>query len=180
MADDDLICIRRCREGDVEAFGDLVEKYQKPVFNAVFRVVHDYEDAREITQQVFMKIFENLSRFDPERRFFSWLYRVAVNEAINFVSSKKPTESLERDVPHEALDPEAAYQNREAGRDVRRAIADLTLDYRVVVVLRHFLQLSYREMGDVLNIPEKTVKSRLFTARQQLRSALEAMGYREN
>lgn len=177
MADDDSICIRRCLDGDVDAFDELVDKYQKPVFNAVYRIVLHYEDAREVTQQVFMKVFENLPRFDPHRKFFSWLYRVAINESLNFVSSRRPEDGLNHDVEHPDPSPEQSLQTSETRRDVQQALTRLSIDHRVVIILKHFLHLSYREAAEILQIPEKTFKSRLFTARRELKITLEKMGY---
>ena len=85
----DLAWVNRCLDGDVEAFGNLVEKYQRPVFNVILRMVDSYEDASEISQQTFLKAFENLGRFRRERKFFSWIYRIAINESINHLNKRR-------------------------------------------------------------------------------------------
>lgn len=172
--DPDATFVERCIHGDLEAFGPLVERYQRPIFRAIMHMVGNYEDARELTQQTFLKAFARLSSYDRERKFFSWLYRIAMNESINHIKARRSFEPLDeaelpRDVPFETL---------ERNRAVRQAVMALKPEYRAVVVLRHFLDCSYRDAADVLNLPEKTVKSRLFAARQLLRDALAPAGER--
>lgn len=174
---DDLKCVRRCLEGDVEAFGELVERYQVTVFNAVYRMVRHYEDAREITQAVFLKAFRNLESFDLDRRFFSWLYRIAMNESINFNAARRPAEEIPETLPSPGRSPEDLLEASEIERHVGSALLTLTPDYRAVVVLRHFMDCSYLEAAEILQIPEKTVRSRLFSARRVLREALAEYGY---
>ena len=82
---DDIALMERCRNGDRQAFETLVVRYQKPVYNAAYRMLHNTEDARDVTQTVFLKVFENLDKYDPSHRFFSWIYRIALNESINWL-----------------------------------------------------------------------------------------------
>jgi RNA polymerase sigma-70 factor (ECF subfamily) len=173
----DAECLRRTLAGETEAFEELVVKYQRPVFNAICRMVADPEDAREISQNVFMKAFAHIDRFDPQRRFFSWLYRIAMNDAINFLASKHPAEPLAESYSSPAAGPDGDFEASETRRHVDEALTHLTPEYRAVVVLRHFLDCSYHEIAEVLELPEKTVKSRLFTARHALRDELTARGY---
>jgi RNA polymerase sigma-70 factor (ECF subfamily) len=173
----DRVAVERCLEGDLDAFGSLIERYQRPVFNTVLHMVGDAEDAREVCQQAFMKAFEHLSSYDRDRKFFSWIYRVAVNESINFIKARRPHESLNENLEHPRPNPAEHFQELEQWTHLHEAIMKLEPNYRAVVILRHFIHLSYREVSDILNLPEKTVKSRLFTARQLLREALEARGH---
>ncbi|HEU5162268.1 MAG TPA: sigma-70 family RNA polymerase sigma factor [Thermoanaerobaculia bacterium] len=173
----DLAWVNRCLDGDVDAFGNLVEKYQRPVFNVILRMVGSYEDASEISQQVFLKAFENLGRFGRERRFFSWIYRIAINESINHIQTRRQFDSLNPDIPSSGPGPSDELEAAETSRALFTAIATLKPEHRAVVILRHFLNLSYRDAAGILEIPEKTVKSRLFTARQLLRDALTARGF---
>ena len=85
----DRLAVERCRRGDVEAFGTLIDRYDKPVFNAILHMVGNQDDAREICQQAFMKAFEHLDSFDANRRFFSWIYKVAINESINHLKARR-------------------------------------------------------------------------------------------
>lgn len=173
----DAECVRRTLEGDTDAFEDLVLRYQKPVFNAICRMVHDTEDAREIAQTTFMKAFTNLGHFDRKRRFFSWLYRIAMNDSINFLASRHDVEPLAPTQRSLEANPEETCENSETRRNVDAALGKLSPDQRSVVVLCHYLGCSYRDASEVLGIPEKTVKSRLFKARQILREELTAIGY---
>jgi RNA polymerase sigma-70 factor (ECF subfamily) len=173
----DRIAIERCRQGDLDAFGRLIDRYERPVFNAILHMVGNAEDAREICQQVFMKAFEHLDTYDANRRFFSWIYRAAINESINHLKSRRPSEPLDERLQYPQPDPAQTYEEAERREHLQKTIRSLDENYRAVVILRHFLHFSYREMADVLNVPEKMVKSRLFTARQLLRQALEAKGH---
>jgi RNA polymerase sigma-70 factor (ECF subfamily) len=166
--------VERCLGGDVDAFGELIDRYQRPVFRAVFHVVGSYEDAREVCQQAFMKAYEHLSTFDPNRRFFSWLYRVALNEAINFIHSRRSFEPIEAVQVDRGPSAFQSFEAAERRLQVREAVMSLDENYREVILLRHYFHCSYSEAAEVLHIPEKTVKSRLFAARQMLRDALTA------
>ena len=121
----DRIAVERCLQGDVDAFGTLVERYQRPVFNTVLHMVGDAEDAREVCQQAFMKAFEHLSSYDPERKFFSWLYRVAVNESINHLKAKRPHDPLDETFEHPRPNPAQHFEELEEWTHLHAAIMDL-------------------------------------------------------
>lgn len=169
---DDPDVVRRCLAGDTRAFSELVARYSAPVFGVAFRITGSRQDAEDVTQTAFLKSFERLPTFDPKYRFFSWIYRIAVNEALNLGRSRKPAEDLDDQLPAENLSPE----QREREELLRAGLQELPPDYRAVVVLRHFEEMSYDEIAGVLDIPAKTVKSRLFTARMQLREILVNKG----
>ena len=174
-ADPELV--RESLLGNQRAFEVLVRKYEKPIFNLALRMLKDRDDAADVAQSVFVKAYEKLDSFDQSHEFFSWIYRIAINESINFKKRTKRLDEYESGVSA-VLSPtqEAAY-----GADVLRdeivgAIETLTMDYQIVIVLRHFHDFSYEEMAEVLSVPEKTIKSRLFTARQQLKEVLATKG----
>lgn len=173
----DRDAIERCRGGDVEAFGDLIDRYERPVYNAILHMVGNPEDARELCQQAFMKAFEHLASYDTNRRFFSWIYRVAMNESINHLKARRSYEPLSDKLPYSHPNPAERYEDIEQRNHLEKAITALDDNYRSVLILRHFIHLSYREIADILNVSEPIVKSRLFTARQLLRQALEARGH---
>lgn len=160
-----------------ETFAWIVREYSRAVFNIAFRIANDREDAMDITQTTFLKAYERLDTYDPSHKIFSWLYKIAVNEAINCVNRRKRSEPLRDDDVALAPGPEEECAQNETSRELQRALLDINLEYRTVVVLRHFQDLSYREIGDILSIPEKTVKSRLFTGRRLLRDVLLKQGY---
>ena len=158
----------RALGGDRHSFDLLVEKYYKVLFNGALRMVNDTEDARDIAQITFMKAYQKLSTFKPEYKFFSWIYRIMIHESLNLLGRRRPRVELDADLVATQRDPEAECAQSELSQAVSAALQRLTLDHRVVVVLRHFLGLSYEEMASVLGIPARTVKSRLYAARRQL------------
>ena len=151
--DSDGSLVRRCCNGDRRAFEALVVRYERPVYNAALRMLHDREEARDVAQTVFLKVYEHLGEYDPAHRFYSWIYRIALNESINTLQRRRPRAPL------------------------ASAIATLRDEYRAVIVLRHYLGCSYEDMASILGVPEKTVKSRLFSARQLLKTAMQARGW---
>jgi RNA polymerase sigma-70 factor (ECF subfamily) len=174
---DDLALVERCLGGDNRAFEGIVEKYQKPVFNAVFRIVNDYDDSEDVTQAAFVKAYEKLRSFNRKYKFFSWLYRIAVNESINFVNSRKNLEELNESLMSNEKTPDETFDRIDLSERIRDALLDLKLEYRTVVVLKHFQNLSYQEISYIIDVPEKTVKARLFTARERLKGILLRKGF---
>lgn len=173
---DDRELVSRCLAGDTESFGILVERYQRLLYNVALRMLNDPDDASDATQAAFVKAFDKLHTYKPEYKFFSWIYRIMLNESINAMHRRKPQAELNQDVPSPERNPEQTYETKEMYERVQWAVAQLPLDYRRLIVLRHFGSLSYREMSGALDIPEKTVKSRLFTARRMLRETLLKRG----
>ncbi len=175
---DDSTLVAGSLRGDEGCFRALVERYEKPVYNLAYRMSGDRDDAQDITQSAFVKAFENLSTFDPHRKFFSWLYRIAMNEALNFQRARKenvaPTEDLESDAPrHDRL-----LEDAEARKRLEQAVAALEPDLRSVVILHYFSDCSYGDVSDILGVPERTIKSRLYVAREKLRRLLNQRRYR--
>lgn len=176
IEDQDDVLVQRCLEGNQKAFEVLVDRYQKPVFNLAFRFSLDKQDAEDIAQSVFVKAYEKLSTFDKKFRFFSWLYKIAVNESINFLNRQKKFDSFDEDVHSRNRESEEHSPDHEMTASIDMALLDLKPDYRIVVILNHFQELSYREISQILEIDENTVKSRLFSARKKLKSLLLKRG----
>jgi RNA polymerase sigma-70 factor (ECF subfamily) len=175
---DEIALVRRCQDGDARAFTDLVALYERIIYTLALRMTGDREDARDITQIVFIKVFRGLSGFDVRRRFFSWIYRIAVNESIDRLRGRKPADPID---PQMAAGDTAdqAVERNERAEQVQQAMLDLNEDDRQLLVLRHWLDRSYAEIGEALGIAESTVKSRLFEARQRLGRALRRRGVNE-
>ncbi len=175
--DDDDTLLERYRRGDQDAFAALVVRYHRPIYNAAFWVLRRAEDASDVTQIVFLKVIERLDDYDPQYRFFSWIYRIAINEALNLQRRGAHEAPLDDD-DAEALrsdggGPEAELGSAELSRQVHAAMLKLPTNARVVLSLRHFSECSYDEIAEILALDVKTVKSRLFEARQRLRALLE-------
>ncbi len=173
---DDSDLVKECIDGNLDAFEILVDRYQKPLFNVAFRMIGSRDDACDISQIAFVKAFQKLHLFKPEFKFFSWIYRIVINEAVNFLQQQRHFESLEGVSAPDSESPEKSYELSRLSDAVQLALMELTTDNRSVIILRHFEDLSYEEIGRVLKIPERTVKSRLFSARKQLRDILVKRG----
>jgi RNA polymerase sigma-70 factor (ECF subfamily) len=176
MSDPDSSLVEACLAGDSDAFETLIEKYQGPVYALALRITGSPDDAMDVTQSTFVRAYEGLRGFDPRYRFFSWLYRIGVNQALNALRRPR-TEELAADPVDPAEGPAGAAARAELRGQVQDALRQLTAEHRVAIVLRHFQDLSYQEMGQVLGLPVKTVKSRLFEARRRLRVLLIHQGY---
>jgi len=174
--DDDAL-VTRALSGDTQAFGELVDGYGRVVFNLALRMVGNSEDAHDLTQVTFVKAFEKLDSFDRRSRFFSWLYRIALNESLNWLKRRKRSGELDENLESGQPGPDEVAAASQEEALVQSALMDLTPEYREVIVLRHFQDLSHREIGAVLQLPEKTVKSRLHSARERLAIALRKRGY---
>ncbi len=169
---EDQAALAALRNGDRSGFIGLVERYHRPVYNAAYTILRRVDDASDVTQTVFLRVIERLDDYDPNYRFFSWLYRIAVNEALDVLRRNGREDPLddEIDVPErEGLDPASLFERAEVGAHLRACVMRLSAGDRAVITLRHFAELGYDEIGDVLEIDEATVKSRLFEARRRLR-----------
>ncbi len=176
MEDDvDRVLVERCRNGDRAAFTELVIRYQRPIYNAAFWILRRAEDANDITQIVFLKVAEQLDDYDSHYKFFSWIYRIAVNESLNLLRRNKREEALDDEIDLPGADnanPEWQLGEAERARRLQRALLSLATNDRMVLTLRHFGECSYQEIAQILDVDEKTVKSRLFEARHRLRDIL--------
>jgi RNA polymerase sigma-70 factor (ECF subfamily) len=175
--DADAARVRDCLAGDPQAFAALVERYEKPVFNVALRMLRHPDDARDVVQNVFLKAYQSLRSYDPRFKFYSWIYRMAINESLDILrlrgrSSGPVDEQLAADDagPTESL---AGDQLREVVLD---AVEKLQPEHRAVIVLKYFVDRSYEDMGQILGIAAGTVKSRLYEARQQLKEQLASRG----
>lgn len=170
--DRDLIQ-RACR-GDGEAFGELVTRYQKSVFNVCYRMTNERREAEDLTQETFLRIYSRLDTFDLEREFGPWVRRAAANLCLNHLESQKITAELDDDRDAgESSQPESVVEVRERSEQIRVALASLPAHYRAVVELRHYQDLSYDEIAGELHIPLSDVKSHLFRARKLLAEKLK-------
>lgn len=178
---DELELVERAKKGDREAFGALVERYQRRVAGVALAVVHDPDDAIELAQETFIRAYQNLSRFEERSSFSTWLYRIAANLAIDWrrregrhrtLHGEEAEAELER-VPALAGDSFKEAVRDELRRKIRAALEELTQEQRAVILLREVEGLSYDEIAEVLGCPRGTVMSRLHYARSRLRQQLK-------
>lgn len=167
----DIQLVERCKKGDDTAFEQLVERYQLPMYRTAKGVVGDPDQAKDVTQNGFLKAWKNIDSFNPDYRFFSWLYKIIVNEALNHTRGSNKVVTLSSTVSDNTT-PHQQVVKTEEKIQVQKAIQQLKPHYRVVIHLRHFEELSYKEIADIVGIKEKTVKSRLYTARSNLREII--------
>jgi len=171
MVKDDNELVLEVINGRSSSYGTLIERYQKTIFNIMLRLTGDYETARDLTQDVFVKAYEKLGSFNFRYRFFSWIYKLAINEAINYnrkYSRKKSNENIDAYIDKVA---ENVTENLQMNQ-LYAEISTLKIEYRVLVVLKYFCDFSYMEISEVTKVPERKVRSRLFSAREQLRQGL--------
>lgn len=187
---EDLELVEKVKAGETEAYAGLVRKYQDRVFNACWRICGHVEDARDLTQEAFLKALEGISGFRQQSEFYTWIFRVAVNLALSHrrkaatrrtvsldqsVSAGTQAEGLARRVrDNPGDDPATAASEAELQGQVARALQALDDDFRTIVVLRDIEGFDYAEIGEILGIPTGTVKSRLYRARMALRGAIQA------
>ena len=125
---DDTELIERCRSGDREAFQAFLLEYEKTVLNAAYRMLNSRDDAQDVTQTVFLKVFENIDKFDPSRRFFSWIYRITLNESINWLGKTNRLEPLTREAAFEGKGPEQELESARVSSNVQAALMTIKSD----------------------------------------------------
>ena len=185
LTDEQLVV--RIQGGDRTAFDQLYWRYKDRIIGVVYGVVHHRQDALEITQEVFLRIYKNIDKFQPNTRFFTWAYRIAYNLAVDKYRRKKTAKEVEFDndfqknfAPAEAeiqprldLNPERACEQSELREQLKNALDSLSEKQRTIITLREVDGLSYEEIASVLDIQLGTVMSRLHYARLNLQSALK-------
>lgn len=160
-----------CLRGNNKAFDELVDRYEMTMYRTALSIVKDPAVAKDVTQNGFVKSWEKLDTYDPKYKFFSWLYRIISNEALNKVRGDNKTVSL---LPNhsDGETPFIKIIRKEKNRQLYKAINSLDRKFSSVIYLRHFDELSYAEIAETLEIDEKKVKSRLYGARMKLRERL--------
>jgi RNA polymerase sigma-70 factor (ECF subfamily) len=174
--DQDFELLEECKQGDRQALSSMVRRYERPLYNAAYRMLGNPDEAADVTQTTFLKAFENLHRFNPEFKFFSWIYRIAINESINQLNRRKRLEEWVDEGVSPNRGPDDMTDAGVLSGQVQGALLELSEDHRAVIVLRHFTECSYRQIGEILQVPEKTVKSRLFAARKVMKQRLVSEG----
>ncbi len=177
--------IDKCRKGDIHAFEELISSYEKKIFNIVYRIVGDYNDAEDISQEIFIKVFRSINNFKERSSFYTWLYRIAVNECMDILKKKKKTAAYSIDTPIQTEDdqipreikdygesPEEKVERKELRNYIESALNSVTYEHRTMIVLRDIQGLSYEEIAEIVKCPAGTVKSRINRARKALKELL--------
>lgn len=183
---DDRSLVERILGGERELFDVLLKRYERRIVNYVYRITHRYEEAHDLAQEIFVKVYLALDRYDPKYQFSTWLFRIAQNSAIDALRKKSISEvplvrqatsdepeGKEREFADESdISPYRALKNKELSAAIDTAVENLPPDYRELIQLRHFGELSYEEIASMKKLPLGTVKNKLFRARNLLKEAL--------
>ena len=170
--EEDKKMIEQILAGQTGLFRLLIGKYQAPVYRVALKISGNDEDAREITQQVFVTVYESLNQYNPDFKFFSWMYRIAINRALLSVRQKKQFMSIDRYRPGAGDDEDHPKAKELRDELLNQSIGKLKEKYRTVIVLKYYAGMPYADIAETLEITEKKVRSRLFDARKQLKDEL--------
>lgn len=180
LLDEDLA--RLAQQGNEDAFAELVHRYERQIFSMAYRLAGDYDEAADLAQEAFLRIYRMLDRYDPQKKFFSWMYRVAQNSCLNALNKRPsnviPVERAEEymapaDSPASyGAEPEQNYLNQELRQNIDQAIAELPENYRDVIYLRYIEDLSYQQIAEATGLPVSTIETRLFRGKKQLQKNL--------
>lgn len=184
VADSDLVA--EAAAGHEEGFEELVKRYQRPISAYVYRMVGDYDSALDLTQEVFIKVYGSLARYNPEYKFSTWIYKIAHNAAVDHLRKHSTREqSLVNEFDGEQRDmsveshrptPEQETEREERRVEIETVVRELPQAYKELIILRHSHDLSYDEIAEVTGLPLGTVKNRLFRARDTMRHQFLARG----
>lgn len=184
----DAELVVRALRGRDDGFEELVRRYQRPIVSYVYRMTGDYESALDLTQEVFIKVYNSLARYSSEYKFSTWIYRIAHNASIDHLRRRstrelelgtargREGETYERPAPSGAPSPEQLSERAERRAEIEEVIRALPPGYRELIVLRHAHDMSYDEIAEVTGLPLGTVKNRIFRAREAMRAPLLERG----
>ena len=185
MSQNEQLLLEKAKAGDIAAFEELIESYQKKIFNLAYRILGNYEDAGDMAQEALIRIFRSIASFKEQSSFSTWVYRITTNVCLDEIRKKKNKKvisldeeirmedgEIKRQIMSDDIQPDAAAEIEELRTLVNGAINSLPEDQRLVITLRDIQGLSYDEISSVLNCPSGTVKSRINRARQALKNIL--------
>lgn len=173
--------------GRPDSFEELVRRYQRPITSYVFRMLGNYESSLDVTQEVFIKVYNSLTKYSPEYKFSTWLYRIAHNAAVDHlrrnsvnvhsIESENGEGTFELQIESRAASPEQEHERSEWRSEIESVVRCLPPAYRDLILLRHGRDLSYDEIAQVTSLPLGTVKNRLFRAREMMREMFIERGF---
>ncbi|HET7229967.1 MAG TPA: sigma-70 family RNA polymerase sigma factor [Longimicrobium sp.] len=187
LTDHDLVV--RAQNGSDQAYRELLGRYQRPVFSLIYRMVRDREQAEDLAQETFVRVFNNIDRYDPAYKFSSWIFKIATNLTIDWIRRKEvPTVSIDGsryatsndDIEASTItvesgdeNPEELLESRELGSQIEVAIGKLRPEYRQAIVLRHIDDLPYEDIAQIMALPLGTVKTYIHRGRKELQDMLQ-------
>ncbi len=185
MSDREKGLLERAKAGDIAAFEQLIESYQKKIFNIALRMLGNYDDAGDLSQEVLIRIYKSIGSFKEQSSFSTWIYRITTNVCLDEIRKRKNRKiisldeeirledgEMKRQIESEEPSPEETAEAKDLKKIVNDAIGKLSEEHRIVIVLRDLQGLSYEEIAEVLKCPEGTVKSRINRGRQALKNIL--------
>lgn len=185
MSSDEKILLRRAIDGDIECFEQLIEKYQIKAYNIAFRILGNEEDAKDATQDAFIKIYHALRNFRGDSSFYTWIYRIVTNTCYDFLKKRNKMYNISsltnydnssegelEDIPDESYEPEQIFDQKENITSVIECMKLLSTDHKTVLVLRDIQGFSYEDISEILNCSVGTVKSRINRARFKLKEII--------
>jgi RNA polymerase sigma-70 factor (ECF subfamily) len=186
LTDHDLVV--RAQKGSEKAYSELLDRYQRPVFSLIYRMVRDREQAEDLTQETFVRVFNHIDRYDPAYKFSSWIFKIATNLTIDWLRKKEvPTVSIDGSryattsdeieastITVESKDetPEELLIARELGDEIEQAIGRLRPEYKTAILLRHVEDKPYEEIAQIMSLPLGTVKTYIHRGRKELQELL--------
>lgn len=187
---DDIKLVERAQKGDREAFKELVERYQRKVYGICYGMLKDQEASLDVSQEVFLKVYRYLEKFNRESSFYTWVYRITVNMCIDYIRKNRRVQRVEYDdqLAHDGsevegnehinpsqlgIHPDKVYGRKELRQKMLEALESLNEKHRTILIMREVDGLSYEEMAEILAISKGTVMSRLFHARRYFQDALK-------
>ena len=179
----DEALVEKIKEGNVELFEVIVSRYQRKLVNYIYRMINNYEAAMELCQEVFIKVYSSLDKYNPEYKFTTWIHRISSNATIDWMRKKKldtfsidasgeDSPSLSQQLPAKGLSPLQDLEMSQLQGRIEAAIDELPFIYKQLIVLRHINELSYDEIAKTVDLPLGTVKNRIFRGREMLKSKL--------
>ncbi len=166
---DDSILIEKIKKGDMEAYEKLVKKYMKKAYNVALYYTKNPTDAWDISQQGFINAWQGIKKFDMKRPFFPWLYAIIKNEALSSFKQERKEDEKKNDLPLKSIDsPEESLIKKEKVKRLQEALLKLDKEKQEIIYLRHYAEMSYKEISEALDLPEGTIMSRLYYARKTL------------
>lgn len=180
MVQREQILIKQAKKGDVDCFEELIKEYQQFAYNIALKMTRNAEDAKDLTQEAFVKVYKNMNKYREDSKFSTWLYRIVVNTCKDFLRKKKDValgedEDYILEIPQTDIDadPVSSYERSEVQQYIKHAIDELPEPFKTTFILCDVNGMSYAEIADIQDVALGTVRSRIHRARMQMRAILQ-------